>query len=136
MDDKYDKLMMEVACITAKESYCTKAKVGAILAKEGRIVANGYNGTVSGADNVCEIAEKCPTCNGQGRVRIEKNTNKSLDWNNYSCDKCNGTGYRLVTSPLVAIPSLAQNANRFCSACTTKGDVTNLYPVPLHLSQL
>lgn len=57
MSNKYDKLMMEVACITAKESYCTKAKVGAVLAREGRIVANGYNGTVSGVDNICEFKE-------------------------------------------------------------------------------
>lgn len=54
---KYDKLMMKVACITARESYCTKAKVGAVLAREGRIVANGYNGTVSGVDNICEYKE-------------------------------------------------------------------------------
>ena len=54
---KYDKLMMEVATITARESYCTKYKVGTVLARDGRIVANGYNGTVSGVENICEYKE-------------------------------------------------------------------------------
>lgn len=52
--NKFDSVMMDTAIIWAKQSYCKRRKVGAILAKDGRIISNGYNGTVSGEDNNCE----------------------------------------------------------------------------------
>ena len=55
MINKYDKTMLATAKLFGELSYCTKAKVGAVIAKEGRILATGYNGTVSGHDNCCEI---------------------------------------------------------------------------------
>ena len=53
--NKYDETMLATAKLFGELSYCTKAKVGAIIAKDGRILATGYNGTVSGHDNCCEI---------------------------------------------------------------------------------
>ena len=55
MINKYDETMLATAKLFGELSYCTKAKVGAVIAKEGRILATGYNGTVSGHDNCCEI---------------------------------------------------------------------------------
>jgi len=53
---KFDKAMIETAKIWAQQSYCVKKQVGAVLASDdGRIIATGYNGTVSGQPNVCEI---------------------------------------------------------------------------------
>ena len=54
---KYDKAMIETAFIWSKESYCRRKKVGAVIAKEGRIISIGYNGTISGFDNCCEDIE-------------------------------------------------------------------------------
>jgi len=34
---KYDKAMMATASIWAQESYCERAKVGCVLATEGRV---------------------------------------------------------------------------------------------------
>ena len=51
---KYDKPMMQTAKIWAEQSSCDRNKVGAIIANEGRIISNGYNGTITGADNTCE----------------------------------------------------------------------------------
>lgn len=51
---KYDKVMLRTARLFSNLSYCEKKKVGAVIAKEGRILATGYNGTVSGFDNQCE----------------------------------------------------------------------------------
>ena len=51
---KYDNVMMATALLWAKQSKCNRLKVGAVLAKEGRILCIGYNGTVSGACNECE----------------------------------------------------------------------------------
>ena len=55
MMNKYDETMLATAKLFGELSYCTKAKVGAVIAKDGRILATGYNGTVSGHDNCCEI---------------------------------------------------------------------------------
>ena len=53
--NKYDTTMLATAKLFGELSYCVKAKVGAVIAKDGRILATGYNGTVSGHDNCCEI---------------------------------------------------------------------------------
>jgi dCMP deaminase len=51
---KYDKVMMQTALVWAEQSYCERAKVGAVIAKDGRIISVGYNGTPSGLENKCE----------------------------------------------------------------------------------
>jgi dCMP deaminase len=51
---KYDNAMMATAHIFAKQSYANRRKVGAVLVKDGRILATGYNGTISGFSNQCE----------------------------------------------------------------------------------
>lgn len=52
--NKFDKVMMETAVAWSNESYCERGKVGAVLSKDGRILATGYNGTISGMKNKCE----------------------------------------------------------------------------------
>lgn len=51
---RYDKTMLATAKLFSELSYSEKKKVGAVIAKDGRILATGYNGTVSGFDNTCE----------------------------------------------------------------------------------
>jgi len=46
--------MIQTAYTFAKQSYCKRKQVGAVLAKEGRILNIGYNGTISGMPNTCE----------------------------------------------------------------------------------
>jgi dCMP deaminase len=70
--------MVETARIWSQQSYCKRLKVGAVLSKDGRILATGYNGTISGLENRCEDSiwkckfcgfesankiDRCPTCN-------------------------------------------------------------------------
>jgi len=43
-----------MATIWAKNSYCVRRQVGAILVKDNMIISDGYNGTPSGFENVCE----------------------------------------------------------------------------------
>jgi dCMP deaminase len=52
---KYNKVMMETAIAWSKMSYCKKKQVGCVVAKDNRIICTGYNGTLSGMDNVCEV---------------------------------------------------------------------------------
>jgi len=81
---KYDKAMMETAKIWAKESYCKRSQVGAVLSKDGRILATGYNGTISGQKNICEKwSWRCPKCNEDVTNIIEKE-----DVFEENCPKC------------------------------------------------
>ena len=49
---KFDQRYLEMARIWAKNSYCTRRQVGAL--KNNMIISDGYNGTPSGFENVCE----------------------------------------------------------------------------------
>ncbi|KUL15406.1 MAG: Cytidine/deoxycytidylate deaminase family protein [Proteiniphilum sp. 51_7] len=49
-----DRRYMRMAFIWAENSYCRRRKVGALLVKEKMIISDGYNGTPSGFENVCE----------------------------------------------------------------------------------
>lgn len=51
----YDKTYMEMAVVLAKLSYCIKKKVGAILVKDNKIIATGFNGSpAKNFPNNCE----------------------------------------------------------------------------------
>lgn len=52
--EKFDERYMEMACVWAKNSYCKRRQVGALLVKDRMIISDGYNGTPSGFENVCE----------------------------------------------------------------------------------
>jgi len=49
-----DKRYLEMAKTWAENSYCERRKVGALLVKNKMIISDGYNGTPSGFENVCE----------------------------------------------------------------------------------
>lgn len=54
MKDKFISAYMDVAERFAQLSHAQRAKVGAIIVKDDRIISIGYNGMPSGWDNVCE----------------------------------------------------------------------------------
>lgn len=49
-----DKRYLKMANIWAQNSYCKRRQVGALLVKDKMIISDGYNGTPSGFENVCE----------------------------------------------------------------------------------
>lgn len=51
---KYHEAMIKTAHIWSQLSSCNRLKVGAVLAKNNRIIGVGYNGTISGMSNDCE----------------------------------------------------------------------------------
>lgn len=51
---RFDQRYLEMARIWAKNSYCQRRQVGALVVKQGMIISDGYNGTPSGFENVCE----------------------------------------------------------------------------------
>ncbi len=50
LDGRY----LRMAHIWAENSYCRRRQVGALIVKDKMIISDGYNGTPSGFENVCE----------------------------------------------------------------------------------
>jgi dCMP deaminase len=49
-----DLRYLRMARIWSENSYCERRKVGALVVKDKMIISDGYNGTPSGFENVCE----------------------------------------------------------------------------------
>ncbi|MBF11532.1 MAG: CMP deaminase [Flavobacteriaceae bacterium] len=52
--EKYDRAYLEMAKIWGQLSHCKRKKVGALIVKDRMIISDGYNGTPSGFENLCE----------------------------------------------------------------------------------
>ncbi|MDE6273105.1 MAG: dCMP deaminase family protein [Muribaculaceae bacterium] len=61
MNDEKQHLLdvryLRMARIWSENSYCRRRQVGALIVKDKMIISDGYNGTPSGFDNVCESPE-------------------------------------------------------------------------------
>lgn len=50
----FDQRYLQMAQIWARNSYCKRRQVGALIVKNKMIISDGYNGTPAGFENVCE----------------------------------------------------------------------------------
>jgi len=55
---QYDVAYLKMAKEWANLSYCERKQVGALIVKDKMIISDGYNGTPSGFENVCEDSNK------------------------------------------------------------------------------
>lgn len=94
---KYAQPMMGTAHVWSQMSYCERRKVGAVLAKGGRALNTGYNGTISGQKNECE--ETCSLCKGEKYYQ------------GVTCTKCQGAG-RITNNKVV---HAEKNLIAFCA---------------------
>lgn len=107
-----DKRYLRMAKIWAENSYAIKRQVGCLIVKDNSIISDGYNGTPSGFENVCETVE-CLSQWIYGCVKTAKSIDevKSVE----HCEDC--THSKLVTKPYVlhaeanAISKLARSSN-------------------------
>ncbi len=56
-ENKYDKAYLKMAREWGNLSYCERRKVGALIVKGRMIISDGYNGTPTGMENICEDEE-------------------------------------------------------------------------------
>lgn len=78
-----DKRYLRMALVWAENSYCTRRKVGALLVKDKMIISDGYNGTPSGFENVCELEDgttKAYVLHAEANAitKVAKSSNSSL----------------------------------------------------------
>lgn len=52
--NRFDEKYLAMARVWASNSYCKRRQVGALIVKDRMIISDGYNGTPSGFENVCE----------------------------------------------------------------------------------
>ncbi len=55
LSKNHKKKYMELAKLVSSFSYCSRKKVGCVIVRKNRVISTGYNGTVSGFENSCEI---------------------------------------------------------------------------------
>ena len=77
--DRYNSYFMDVAIRTAQNSHARRSKVGAVLVKDNRIVATGWNGRVSGQSNVCEEwADWLNTSPGNSKILVDNTDENAI----------------------------------------------------------
>ncbi|MCG8699672.1 MAG: dCMP deaminase family protein [Bacteroidales bacterium] len=52
--EQFDLRYLHMARTWAKNSYCKRRRVGALIVKDRMIISDGYNGTPEGFENICE----------------------------------------------------------------------------------
>jgi dCMP deaminase len=85
---KYDIIMMKTAMLWSEMSYCARKKVSAVISKDNVVISNGYNGTLPGTPNECEVT--CPECNGKGVIDIDYTPSETIE--KEICSNCDGKG--------------------------------------------
>ncbi len=79
-----DQRYLQMADIWSQNSYCKRRKVGALLVKDKMIISDGYNGTPSGFENICEDENnntKSYVLHAEANAitKVAKSGNSSLD---------------------------------------------------------
>lgn len=91
---KLDERYLRMARIWAENSYCERRQVGAIIVKDKMIISDGYNGTPSGFENICENDEgytKAYVLHAEANAitKVAKSNNNSLGATLYvTCSPC------------------------------------------------
>jgi len=91
---------LRMAAIWAENSYCERRQVGALLVNNKRIISDGYNGTPSGFENICED-ENMKTKNYV--LHAEANAITKVAKSNYSSE---GSTLYITASPCIECAKL------------------------------
>ena len=89
---QFDVSYLKMAFIWAQNSYCVRRKVGALIVKDRMIISDGYNGTPSGFENVCEFEDTGKTkpyvlhAEANAITKVAKSSNSSAGATLYVTD--------------------------------------------------
>lgn len=96
LDNRY----MSMAKIWAENSYCQRRKVGALIVKNNMIISDGYNGTPSGFENVCEDE------NGVTKPYVLHAEANAITKVAKSANNCDGATLYVTASPCIECSKL------------------------------
>ena len=80
----WDQYFKELVLLTSKRSSCEKLHVGCIFVKNNRIIAQGYNGYISGCEHKMIIKDN----HNIATIHAEQNTITDCARRGVSCDNC------------------------------------------------
>ena len=80
----WDEYFKEIVEATAKRSPCNRLHVGCVLVKNNRIVSQGYNGFLPGAEHISIIRDD----HEQATVHAEQNAIADCAKRGVSCEDC------------------------------------------------
>lgn len=91
--ERYDRTYLKMAQEWAQLSHCKRKKVGALIVKNQMIISDGYNGTPSGFNNVCEDE------NGETKWYVLHAEANAILKTASSTHNCNGGTLYITLSP-------------------------------------
>jgi len=95
-----EETLMEIARTMSMRSTCTRAHVGAVIAKEGRIISTGYNGTPPGMAHCKHFVDDGPCTQA-----IHAETNAIIFAGRYGVS-CVGADLYVTVSPCLNCANL------------------------------
>lgn len=90
---QYDVAYLRMALEWSKLSYCERRQVGALIVKDKMIISDGYNGTPTGFENICEDEE------GYTKWYILHAEANAISKVASSTQSCNGATLYITMSP-------------------------------------
>lgn len=107
----WDEYFAAQALLIANRATCKRAKVGAVLVKDNKVIATGYNGSVSGTEHCLD--QECLMIDGHCARTLHAEVNAILQGaergipkgftayvTHFPCLNCSKQCYRLVVSGL------------------------------------
>ncbi len=91
---------LRMARIWAENSYCVRRQVGALIVKDKMIISDGYNGTPSGFENVCEDGE------GKTKSYVLHAEANAITKVAKSANNCEGATLYITSSPCIECAKL------------------------------
>ncbi len=95
-----DQRYLRMARVWAENSYCVRRKVGALIVKDKMIISDGYNGTPSGFENVCEDE------NGVTKPYVLHAEANAITKVAKSANNCDGSTLYITASPCIECAKL------------------------------
>ena len=96
LDERY----LRMARVWAENSYCQRRQVGALLVKGHAIISDGYNGTPSGFENVCEDEE------GRTKAYVLHAEANAITKVAKSANNCDGSTLYITAAPCIECSKL------------------------------
>jgi dCMP deaminase len=106
MRKSWDKYFIEMALLASERATCERLKVGAVLVKNKRVIATGYNGSPSGSPHC--IDEGCKVVNGHCVRTIHAEQNALFQCSRYGASSEGATCYSTHFPCLLCCKSLIQ----------------------------
>ncbi|MFI3323285.1 MAG: dCMP deaminase family protein [Rikenellaceae bacterium] len=98
---KLDQRYLRMASIWAENSYCVRRQVGALIVKDKMIISDGYNGTPSGFENICE-----DDATGRTKPYVLHAEANAISKVAKSANNCDGSTLYVTTSPCIECAKL------------------------------